>query len=525
MSSTVVYKQRFAKRADSRTPGLNVRHLHYIATRPGAVYNLGCGFGLWGRLPGDPCVQLQNNLQKAERQIYEASKDLHTIYRGLVSVDDKTGMQYDLYNRARWEQLINAQIATIAKEMDIKQEYFYWCASMHCTKGHPHVHIVFWDGSTQPRPEYIPEKLFDAKTEHIRAAFAGEIHREEIRENQHLQRDEIKLLRASIQAMCLDANPEKILNFPKLYQSAWLDGAVSDMADLIRQLPVKGSLRYAYLPTDYKALVDRFISNCLERPDFAKELNKYRCATEKISNLYANGDQTTVQNMEKAMDKLYKELGNQVMTAIREIRQQISLDSPTGGTEAQLLIQEAVHTIVPTLDSYLELCWTLPRDRIPYNQMPQIEGYSSTLEQVVQDVQKDARIRIRLQNYALKMAGVDPEAATTDRSENLHRVGSISLDAKQWAAYQHVYAEAQRELRMRIADRARYDKGWDDEALHTGTAVVVLDSFRLLSRLTGQKQAQVSLSKIRQLLSKDKSKEAKKDELAKHEFESEWDVL
>ena len=51
--SGIVYKQRYANAGrvpKEAIPGLNVRHLHYIATRPGAVYNEGYGFGLFGSL-------------------------------------------------------------------------------------------------------------------------------------------------------------------------------------------------------------------------------------------------------------------------------------------------------------------------------------------------------------------------------------------------------------------------------------------------------------------------------------------
>lgn len=41
----IVFKQRFNPVSGDKTPGLNVRHLQYIATRPGAVYNRGCAAG------------------------------------------------------------------------------------------------------------------------------------------------------------------------------------------------------------------------------------------------------------------------------------------------------------------------------------------------------------------------------------------------------------------------------------------------------------------------------------------------
>ena len=525
--SSIIYKQTFKPRSASSTPGLNVRHVQYIATRPGVVPNKGCGFGLWGQLPGQDTIRVQNDFVAAKQTVRNASAE-HTLYRAIISVGKEDAENYGLYDRGRWEQLINNHIDVVAREMDIRPNNLCWLAAMHNSQGHPHVHLLYWDNSNQPRQEYMPKAEFEKKSERIRAVFAGDIHRDEILENQQIQAAEAKLLRASIQAMCADANPERILNLTKLSQSTWLDDASADMAELIRQLPARGSLRYAYLPADYKALVDQFVERCLERPDFAEELAKYRSATDQISELYANGDETAARNADKAMQKLRKELGNQVMDAIREIRDEISADAPQTNAACQALIREAVDLIAPATESYQQLQQMLPAERIPRGCMGQIDGYYKQLNRVAEDVLKDARLRIRLQNYALNMAQIDldnrPSAGKRDADEpHRHFLNGKELTEQEWQSYQDFYSEAKRELRSQITDKVREDAGWNNDAVRSGTAMMVYDIFRLLSRLTGQKQAGVSLARLKRLLSKDKSQEAKKEEQKKHEFESEWD--
>lgn len=493
------------------------------------MYNKGCGFGLWGQLPGDDAIRIQSDLELAKHVVRHAS-ETHILKRAVISVGKEDAETYAMYHRERWEQLVNDHIGVIAKEMDIRPQNFCWLASMHCARGHPHVHILYWDDSDQPRPDFVPN--FAQKTERIRAAFAGDLYREEIRETQQEQRSQTKALRTALQAMCLETNPEKALDLPRLYNSAWLEGATQQMAELIRQLPAKGSLRYQYLPPDYKMLVNKFVTTCLEQTELAREAGRYDRLTNQISTLYSNGEDSRTENLAKARQKLYKELGNEVMDAIRSIRAEIRGDSPEDRISARGLIQEAVSDIVPALDSYQQLRSLLPPERIPLYQMEQqISGYHDQMNKVVGDVMLDARMRLRLQKYALEMAGIDLEnkpaipkqkSDTPATEKPSHVMDGKVLTDQEWEAYQDVYREAKRDLRAEITDRLRQEAGWTDEAIRTGTAMTLCGLMAVLSRMANQRQAMVSQAAAKKLISRDKSREAKKDERAKQAQSSEW---
>ena len=518
--SKIVFKQSYKSRSKTSTPGLNVRHLNYIATRPGAIYNPGCGFGLWGQLPGDGAIRLQNDLEYSKRVVRDASK-FHTLYRAIISVGKDDAQEKGLYDRARWEQLVNDHIGTIAKEMDIKTENLCWCASMHYAKNHPHVHILYWDNGTDPRPEGFAKEQFIQKTEHIRADFSREIHREELLEVQHDQRQQLKEMRTFIQAMCREANPEQALDLNRLYNGSNLDGLASHMYELVKDVPSSGSLRYAYLPPDYKAKVDALVTACLEVPDLAKELDRYDTFTQQISELYSNSDTAATENLAKAREKLYKELGNQVMDAIRELRLQIQLDQPFSPLEVQLLLQTAVNEVVPSLKSYQYLKELLPRERIPVKLMErQIPGYHEQLNNVVRDVLMDARIRLRLQTYALSM--VLPE--NWEEPENSqHTVCGKKLSEDEYAEYEKIYRDTKSELRREITSLLRQDVGWLDETLHSNTALMLCGMMRLLSQSAYQRQASAAQAmQDRKLRSRDRSREARKDYHATQQAPGEW---
>ncbi len=542
--STMFFKQSYKARASPSTPGLNVRHLQYIATRPGAVYNRGCGFGLWGRLPGAPEAGIQTNLEQAKKVVREASVE-HTLYRAILSVGKEDAETYGLYHRERWEGLVQNHIGDIAREMNIKPENLCYCASFHCAKGHPHVHILYWDCGKDPQPEGIPKPLWEAKAERIRAAFAGDIHREKIQAAQKEQREQIQPLRIAIQALCREANPEKVLDMPRLYQGGRLDGLSRQLAELVEEIPAKGSLRYAYLPAAYRANVDALVDRCLEMPELRKEAEAYKRCSQEISRLYANGEAGSQKNSQKAWERLHRALCNEVMDAVREAQQEVRASAPSERDGLRELLREAAEA-APSLESYQTLKGMLPRERIPMESMErQIPGYHDQMNRVVGDVLQDARVRLRLQGYALKEAGIDldtkkdaghkrdadskgkPEEApnpaqpvSSDVPEK-HRLFGKEVETGEWDAYREAYRDAKRALRDALTAQLRQEAGWTEEAVQTSTAMLLMGIMRLLSQATHQRQAERGYHQERR--SRDKSREQRKNERAIRQFGSGWE--
>lgn len=514
--SGIVFKQSYRSRNVQGTPGLNVRHLQYIATRPGAVYNQGCGFGLWGKLPGDDCIRIQTDLERAEQIVKERSEE-RTMYRVVISVGKEDAAQKGMYHRENWEQLVNDQISVIAKEMDIKSENFYWCASMHYAKNHPHVHILYWDNGTDPRQEAVPKNLFEKKADHIRAAFSKGLYHEEIMEQQKSQKEESKAMRLLIQSMCREANPERGLNAARLYSNGTVERLSQQMDELIKNIPAKGSLRYAYVPQSYKELVDQMVNACLEVPELKKEFESYEKCTQEISKLYSNGENASKANLENANSKLRKELANEVLNAVREVQLQIRTSSVTELGQFQNLAKKTVEEAVPYLESYHALRGLLPQNRIPVNCMEsQIPGFHDKMNEVVRDVMEDARFRLELEGYALSASGIDLSSFKMDmdvkgqqeQTADGHRMFGKALDDEQWQSYQQSYREARRAVRAEIIAQVRQDAGWEREAVITGEVQMLCSMIHLIGQVVGMQRGSMSWKR---LYSKDKSKAAKKD--------------
>lgn len=443
----VVYKQTFKPRASSGTPGLNVSHLQYIATRPGVVKNPECGFGLWGRLSGDPISKNQTDLERAKADIREASQS-HTLYRGLVSVGKEDAENFDLYNRETWEALVGRHMKDIAAQMDIPMEHLRWCASMHMKKTHPHVHLIFWDAGNDPRPEYIPPAQFEKKMENIRAAFAGDIHREEIRELQKRQREQGKELRELLNAFVMDTNPAKGLDLDRFVSSNAETELTNLLAELVRTAPQRGSLRFQYLPVAYREKVLNLVRRCLEVPELAHELALYDAANQKVAELYANDIPSVTEAIRKARNKLEKELGNQVCDILRETLAQTRCDAPEEDRDVRQFVREAVGQLVPKLEAYRDLLNIFSGD------MTEKTVYKQLWE-VQQEALRDNRLLLRLQGYAIKAAGLEldrlPKQSRRDPDGlTQYTLCGRVLTEEQWASYQTEYRKAVGYVRAEI---------------------------------------------------------------------------
>ena len=490
--STVVYKQRYKSILEDDVAGYNVAHLQYIATRPGVVKNAECGFGLWGRLPGDTWPHVQTDLEHAKALVREASQT-RTLYRGLVSVGKKDAEQFDLYNRENWERLVNNHMKDIAEQMDIQPENLQWCASMHMKKHHPHVHLIFWDAGKDPRPEWIPEKQFDTKMERIRAAFSGDIHHEKIQELQQGQRTLSKDLSSFLQATLLDTNPAKGLDLDKLEGSAMQDELADQLAGLLRTMPQRGGLRFQYLPPEYKKPVLELVRRCLEVPELARELSKFEKSTLEISRLYANSKETAAETLQKARANLEHELANRVMDTLKEISGQIRCDAPEDAAAVKEFAREAVRDIVPKLGIYKAFLESISPGTPP-------NGKSNTLLQtVVQEAFSDNRIQLRIQGYAIKAAGLNldslPRLRKNAADPKPHTLCGRVLTDEQWNSYRTAYQEARKYVRQEImalggvevAQQLRADPA-SDTMLHTlladvKTCLPSLPEYQALLRL------------------------------------------
>lgn len=501
-----VFKQRGT---DSRAPkaslpGLTVRHLQYIATRPGAVFNPECGYSLWGSLEQFAPAKDIQSLDRAKQLLRAEMERGRTVYRAVISLGEPEAGERGYYERTKWVRLVNAQVAEIAKGLNIAPANFRWMASMHYAEGHPHVHLLYWDAGNEPRQEYIPKEQFTAFSERIRANLNRMEFGQEIQTAQQEQSQAAKQLRLELRALCLECNPPLSLDIKSLYRDEkQLDELTRQMETLIRDLPRTGSLKYAYLPTSYREALNAMTDKITELPQCRTLLEQYLESARKVSQLYGNGEQAQQEQQDKAMEKLRRELGNEILSSVREFKGELEADAPTTPDEIRGLGADAVR-LIPAED-YARLLSMLPKERISWQAMRELPEFQAAKKEVLNEMLDDARVRLRLNAYAKTMETDNQTAAKSDSQ-----------------SYKKAYAEFFQAADNELCAKLREDAGYTEEAYQTSAVSTVCGVVAMLARLSRQQQATASLS-AKRIHSRDLSREAMKDRAQQQSQSNDWE--
>lgn len=502
MSKGIVFKQWYKSRNIASTAVLNQKHLEYIATKPETARNPECSFGLWGRLPGVRDPENIYDLRAAKKTVGQISKE-HTIWRAIFSVDKETALQHDLYNRQTWEDLLQKKIDVLAKKMGIKREDFCWLASMHYKKGHPHVHIMYWDNSDAVHQEHIPKERFDIMAEHIRAELGREIYREELREQRSRKSETEKAIQLELKALIKEINLSEALDLSHVSTPAQ-DHLVTAFAELAATVPTRGSIDYAYIAKypEYRAKVDALTDEILKISDFRKLVKQYEETVKEISSLYGNGEAAAGFQKQKAMEALYKGCGNKIMDVIREYRNELSKDAPTEQGELQALVRNTANAILKASPAYQELLRQMPKHRTPiWALLKDDADFAKSFRKLSRQICDDVRVNARLNGY-IKAAGK-------------------GLDKEAWKELAgETYKEAQRAVNGLIREQLFNDAGYEEQAKADAVTTLLLRLFRDVGSSTGQQKARRDLLKLR---SRDMSKTAQRDRKAQREQSGEWE--
>lgn len=454
-----------------------MKHLIYIAVRPGAVHNPQCGFGLWGRLPGVSIPENINSLKTAQKAVKEASQN-RTLWRAVLSADDFTAKQHGLYRRETWQTLVNAKIKVIADEMGIDDKAFCWMASMHYAKGHPHVHLLYWDSSDTIHQEALSRERFGIMAERVRAAFDREIYREELQETQGQQAEERSRLRLELKAMLAEANLAEALDLNHI-KAGDLTALQQAFSQLVGAVSPKGRMTYAF----QQKAVDIFLDKVMEISDFRKQLTQYEKLTQEISTLYGNGQEKRDFELERARKKLYNALGNEVLSTVRQYRQQLSDAAPHTREGFYNQIQETSSVLLPTMDSYHTLLAAMPKERTPLRVLMQDKEWKDLAAAVVRELAGDMRISALLYGYVQASASpVEGEEAVLCRKE--------------------MYRQLYQQLHDNVWKQAEQDMGYPDQARTDAVIDLLIRLLGFSSQQTGQAKARRDLLLERKELSK-----------------------
>ncbi len=500
-----VYKQTYVDAGRvprASIPGMNVRYLQYIATRPGAIYNPECGFGLWGKLTPRGQVGNIHSLEQAKEILRADSERGRTAFRAIISLGEPDAGERGFYDRTPWERIVNENVSEIAKGMHIAPQDLRWVASMHNEARHPHVHLVFWDAGTQPRQDYMSTKKFEAFSERIRANLNRCVFGLEIRQEQNVQKELLKTAREELQAMFTDANPTAVFSASRMVNRTEFAEIAERMQELVRTAPKAGSLKYQYLSDDYKEQLKELLDKIKQLPFFREKLEAYLAATKQISILYGNGESTQESQLSAAIERFDKALGNEIMDAVRDILHELELDAPSDAEGLQELASDAVSAILNDSEVYQDLLQQLPQERIPMAVLRENDAVRGVCDEVIDAILSDASVRAKIRGYANKQC---PMGYTAEQKKQAQK------DA--FSAFRRVAAQ-------QFMKQLAQDMGYTRECVRTHTLYALLRSFSLLSQLTGQSHAKCNVAQR----SHELSAEARKDRRQRRSQASSMDL-
>lgn len=497
--SVFVFKQSYKPRNRPATKALNQKHITYIATRPGVMCNPESGFGLWGKLPGMDTISAVEDLRIAINAVGAASEE-HTVYRAILSVDGATAQTYHLYDRSEWEKLLRSRISVIRSEMRIKPENFYWAAAMHYKKGHPHVHIVYWDAGKEPKQEHVSTRRFEEISVNVRAAFTGAIiNSEEIHATLKESDATMRETQLRLRSLLKEANIPDALNLDHV-KAAQRDSLGNELLELARSLPARGALKYAYLPQAYKERLDAYVQHVLEIKDFAKLEAQYAKLSEDVSRLYGNTDALRAEYQYESKRKLVEYLGNETLRYLKSAAAALRAEEPPEDVQALIKnAQKAAEKILCADSTYSELLKLLPRYRTPLPVLLKDKAIRAMLNEVAGRLSCDIRISSKV------AALIDKNAAGKAAKAELRKEISETLD---------------RSMRQLVWEKAQEDKGYPQQQRSEIAVSALLALFRGASQSKGQLQAQRDLQreKYRNL-----SETAKKDLRRRRAQASDWE--
>jgi hypothetical protein len=340
-ASRVVFKQRHKRPQFRKTPIKNREHIRYIALRSGVIKDPESEHGLFGKVSGMNESGSIADLKATMKYVYEKSCQKTVFYRATLSFREDDAKALGLINnRAAWEKLMNAHAAKIAEANNIPISRFQWVGGVHMEKGHPHMHLVYWDNDQPPlKSDFVrPDVLNKTRIAIMKDVFSDDLENLKLAktENRNALRDkgaeffsgfddalndmsgkEFEKLKIKLSSVSTEHNLPPI-SFGK-FSDRLLSALAGKMMKLKNVLPQSGALKYAYLPQNAKEAVDSVTLELLSASkDISSTFEAYIASEVELSSFYTSNMDSLMSAKDKAYGDAIKMLGNRVLRAFKD---------------------------------------------------------------------------------------------------------------------------------------------------------------------------------------------------------------
>jgi len=315
--------------------------MEYIGRRPGVVLNSHMKHGLFGVVDGGKAEDIQN-LQELSRYVEAKTRAGAITYRAVISLSEEDAIRLGYDDPEKWRELVRTQMPCISEKIGIPLHNLEYTAAIHRDKGHPHVHILFWDrGQDVKKKAYVHSKTSDS----IRVGLIKHVFQEEMSALQ-IMKDEARkaaynslggffngftdtfadMTAAEYQTAVNRLKREDDLADSRLiyskFKSADMRVLAADLLCLAGHVPPTGRLKFKLMPPEVKGEIVAFIEKVLgKNTDCDREFKKYVYAAMELSAYYSDKPETHAKAGKAAYDDMMRRLGNVVLNTVRKLNQ------------------------------------------------------------------------------------------------------------------------------------------------------------------------------------------------------------
>lgn len=312
------------------------KYVDYIATRKGVARDY-TEHGLFGKYANMPKQGNINNLGLASDYISKLAKEKTTIYNGIVSLKEEDAVYLGYHKREKWEKLIQDNMYKISRDMNIPPRNLEYFASVHMEKGHPHLHLIYWDKAQKIGRDFIKPELSNG----IRKKLTSYVYKNELDEIIKSKDESYSYITEKVKSdefvLKTSSNILKNMKLKDIYRltnekstrlidkklGSKFNNINSDLIKLYKNIKKeypRGGLKYAYIPINLKKDLDRITKMLIDsNQDIKNEYSKYLHRVKAQSEIFGGKDNIN-EYVLKADEKIYKYIGNQILNNIKDIK-------------------------------------------------------------------------------------------------------------------------------------------------------------------------------------------------------------
>jgi len=290
----------------------NDAYMKYISERPRSN-------GLFGNID-------TNDVNAACTHMKKISKN-KCVFRGIVSLCQVDAEELNFTNKESWAKFLQETLPDVGEKLGISGNDLSWVAAYHNEHGHPHVHYMLW---SEAKEQHINPFISVPQQHQCRELLSKKMFEQE--------RELYTSLKTNFRDILTDGTkefmPKEILNLKQEvlglpeYRSLYrinkqlLQESTKELLELVEMLPQQGRIKsYKYMPPDVKEKIQSVTKLLLGKYELQDEYQKFLKAHEQLTLAYTPTKKEKEIGMRKAKDDIDNRLGNIILSAVRELRQ------------------------------------------------------------------------------------------------------------------------------------------------------------------------------------------------------------